>query len=269
MQLIILFIFTLLSYFSVTDHETIERSFPTASKILVDNINGNIHVTGVSGKQLHFKAEKTITAESNDALAEAKRDVKLDVSTQGDFVRLYVDGPFREHDRGHRFYGYEVKFDYDIEVPIGTELILRTVNAGEIVVKGTSGTFDIRHVNGAITMEKVSGAGIVSSVNGPIQFSFAKNPTADVKIHTVNGKIDVHFPSPPNADLKFRTVNGHVYSDFDVAPLPLNASGTVENRNGKFIYKGDRSQSGRIGKGGPLLDFETVNGSVQLRTKSE
>jgi len=251
---------------SVDDRETIERTFPSATKLLVDNINGAIHVTGVQGNSLHFKAEKQITAESSEALAEAKRDVKLDVSTQGAFVRLYVDGPFREHDRGRQFYGYQVKFDYDIQVPINTELILKTVNGGEITVKGTSGTFDVRHVNGAVTMENISGSGTVNSVNGPLKISFTQNPAQTTKFHTVNGGIDVHFKAPLNADMKFKSINGHVYTDFDVAALPMSV-GTTETRNGKFIYKGDRSQAGRIGKGGPELDFETINGSVHLYTK--
>ena len=263
-------IWLILSLFSASldDHEVIERSFPNTTKLLVDNINGSIRVTGVSGNTMHFKAEKQVTAESPEALADAKRDVKLDVSAQGSFVRLYVDGPFREHDRGHQFYGYQVKFDYDIQVPIGAELILKTVNGGEITVKGTAGTFDVRHVNGAVTMENISGAGVVSSVNGPIKVFFIKNPTAATKIHTVNGGVDVHFQAPLNADMKFKTVNGHVYADFDVTPLPMSV-GTTETRNGRFIYKGDRSQSGRIGKGGPELNFETVNGNVRLQTKSE
>jgi DUF4097 and DUF4098 domain-containing protein YvlB len=266
MSYLLLLILSLFSA-SVDDRETIERSFPNATKLLVDNINGNIHVTGAAGNTLHFKAEKQITADSPEALAEAKRDVKLDVSTQGSFVRLYVDGPFREHDRGRQFYGYQVKFDYEIQVPANTELVLKTVNGGEIAVKGTSGTYDVRHVNGAVTMENIAGSGTVSSVNGPLKVSFSRNPTEASKFHTVNGEIDVHFHQPFNADMKFKTINGHVYSDVDATALPMSV-GTTETRNGRFIYKGDRSQAGRFGKGGPELDFETINGSVHIFTKN-
>jgi DUF4097 and DUF4098 domain-containing protein YvlB len=265
MAAMIWFILALLS-FSTEDHETIQRSFPNTNKILVDNINGSIHVTGVSGNELRFKAEKTITAESAEAMAEAKRDIKLDVSTQGSYVRLYVDGPFREHDRGWQYYGYKVKFDYDIEVPIGAELILKTVNGGEITVKGTSGTYDIHHVNGAITMENVAGFGSVRSVNGPIKVGFSHNPNQPSKFNTVNGAIEVHLQSPLNADLKFKTVNGHVYTDFDVTALGAGP-GSTETKNGKFIYRSDQRRSGRAGNGGPELSFETVNGNVRLQTK--
>jgi DUF4097 and DUF4098 domain-containing protein YvlB len=181
-------------------------------------------------------------------------------------VRLYVDGPFREHDRGWQFYNYKVKFDYNIEVPTGAELILKTVNGGEITVKGTGGTYDVRHVNGAITMENISGSGGVHSVNGPIKVSYSRNPSQPSKFNTVNGAIEVRLQSPLNADLRFKTLNGHIYSDFDVNALPANV-GTTETKNGKFIYRSDRMQSGRVGTGGPELTFETVNGNIRLQTK--
>jgi DUF4097 and DUF4098 domain-containing protein YvlB len=250
----------------VEERETIQRTIPNATKLLVDNIDGSIHVTGVAGNEVRFTAVKQITADSAEAMAEAKRNVKLDVSTQGSYVRMYVDGPFRQHDRGWQYYGYKVRFDYDIQVPIGAELILKTVNGGEISVKGTEGAFDIRHVNGAITMENLAGAGTVSTVNGAIKVGFAKNPGAATKFHTVNGSIDVRLQAPVNADFHFKTLNGAVYTDFDLSALPLSV-GTAEIRNGRFVYRGDKTQAGRAGSGGAELDFETVNGSVRLRSK--
>jgi hypothetical protein len=252
---------------SIEDRSTIQHSFPGAQKLLVDNIQGSIRVTATPGNEVRVKAEETITAESADALAEAKRDVKLDISTQGSFARVYVDGPFRGHDRGERFYGYRVKFDYEIQVPAGTELILKTVNGGEISVKGTNGPFEVSNVNGAISMEQIGGSGKVRTVNGPLTIAFSRNPTQPSSFHTVNGVVDVHFQPSLAADLAFRTMNGHIYSDFDVAGMPAPA-GVTENRNGKFVYRGNRSTMGRAGAGGPELSFETINGDIRLRTKN-
>ena len=69
-------------------------------------------------------------------MAEAKRDVKLDMSQQGNFVRLYVDGPFRSGNgvnyRGDDYYGYRVVVDFDVQVPYDTEVVLKTINHGDI-----------------------------------------------------------------------------------------------------------------------------------------
>src|SRR5207302_1655226 len=108
------------------DKEEIQRSFSFTGadphKLLVDNISGFIHVTGYSGVQVQVSVAKHIGADANAAILEAKRDVKLDMSQQGNFVRLYVDGPFRNTNgngtnyRGDDYYGYRVTFDYEIQV---------------------------------------------------------------------------------------------------------------------------------------------------------
>ena len=129
----------------------------------MDNISGYVHVTGYSGSQVQVSVEKHIGADSNEAMAEAKRDVKLDMSQQGNFVRLYVDGPFRTNNgmnyRGDDYYGYRVIFDYDIQVPSDTELVLKTINHGDIVVRKTTGDYEINGLNGGIEMEEISGSG--------------------------------------------------------------------------------------------------------------
>src|ERR1019366_5906010 len=80
------------------EKEAIRRTFDVAAgsgvrKLLVDNIHGFVHVTGTSGSQVQVSIEKHIYAESTEAMAEAKRDVKMDMSQQGNFVRCYEDGP--------------------------------------------------------------------------------------------------------------------------------------------------------------------------------
>jgi hypothetical protein len=252
------------------EQETINRSFNVSSasnakKVLVDNINGYIHVTGYDGSEVRMTAQKRIRAESNEALEEAKRDVKLDISQQGNFVRIYVDGPFRSHDRGDRYYGYAVMFDYDIQAPAGTELVLSTVNHGEVNVTGMTGDYELRNVNGGIALEQVSGSGMVNTVNGPVSAHFSRNPAKPASFRTVNGQMDFYFQPGLDADLRFKTVNGGIYTDFDVTGRLAPAS-AGEMRNGKFVYRHDHSVMGRTGKGGPELSFDTVNGSIRLRT---
>ena len=124
------------------EKETIKRTFDAAGsgprKLLVDNIHGFIHVTGAAGSQVQVTVEKHVYADSSEAMAEAKRDIKLDMSQQGNFVRCYEDGPFRSangtHYRGDRYYGYRVVFDFDVQVPYDTELVLKAVNHGDILV---------------------------------------------------------------------------------------------------------------------------------------
>src|SRR5437588_11961283 len=76
----------------INEQETLRRSFDVSGaanpkKLLVDNISGSIRVAGYSGSQVQVVVQQQIHADSNEAVAEAKRDVKLDMSQPGSFVR--------------------------------------------------------------------------------------------------------------------------------------------------------------------------------------
>src|SRR5580704_4515074 len=72
----------------VEDHETIHKTFHVAagenvSKLISDQINGPIRVTGGSGSDIVITVEKRMRAESKSDLADAKKDVKLDMTQEG------------------------------------------------------------------------------------------------------------------------------------------------------------------------------------------
>jgi hypothetical protein len=255
------------------EKEAIRKTFDTGAsgrKLLVDNIHGYVHVTGYSGTQVQVSVDKHILADREEAVAEAKRDVKLDMSQQGNFVRLYEDGPFRTSNgtnyRGEDYYGYRVVLNFEIQVPFDTEVVLKTVNQGDIQVKKTTGDYDIHGLNGGIEMEDVAGSGLVSTLNGTVKVTYSKNPAKATQFKTLNGAVDVYFRDGLNADLKFKKLNGGIYTDFDVTSMPESDAGA--SRNGKFLYRSEGRISGRTGKGGPELSFETLNGSIRLHSKT-
>lgn len=263
--------------FKLEENDTVRQTFgfgqgSNAHKVLVDNVNGFIHVTSYSGSGIQMVAHKKIRAESKEAMEEAKRDVKLDTSQQGNFVRLYVDGPFRSHDghhdRGSRYYGYEVTFDFDVQIPADTEVTLATVN-GEVTAEGVSSHFDVSNINGGIDMKRVAGSGTAHTINGSLTVHFRKNPTGESSFNTLNGALDVYFQPNLSANLKFKTFNGSIFSDFDVLPAPAETTGDVERGKGKFIYRGHRFSTARAGAGGPELVFDAFNGNIRLHQAAQ
>ncbi len=86
----------------IDTHEAAQKSFEIpagsgARRLLVDNTYGFIHVTAASGNQVRVSVDRETRAWSKEAAAEAQRQVKLDMDQQGNFVRLYADGPFRNN----------------------------------------------------------------------------------------------------------------------------------------------------------------------------
>jgi len=255
------------------DRETINRTFKVAagdnvSKLLVDNVNGFIHVTGGAGSEIRVKVEKHIRGESQSDLDRAKHDVTVDMSQDGNSVKLYENGPFRTRDGvnwSSDRYRYSVTFDYEIEAPSGAQLELKELN-GAIEVKNSSGNFKVNTLNGKIDMQEIAGAGSVRSLNGAVKVAFTRNPTAESSFHTLNGPIDIYFQPSLDADISFKTLHGGVYSDFDVTTVPAVLQG--EGSGTRFVYRTGGNMKVRAGKGGPALSFHTLNGAIRLHSKA-
>ena len=251
-----------------TIQKTLELSAPPM-RLVVDNVEGYVHVTGTDGSAVRIIAHETIRAETSSDLQQAKSEVKLDIDSKPGSVSVYYDAPWRCNNgccngcNDHRRF-YSVTYDIDVQVPHGARTVLSTVNGGDIRVDGTA-DFDVSNVNGGIAMNGISGAGDAHTVNGPITIHFAKNPSSPCDFKSINGEMDAYFPGELSADLAFKTFNGQIYSDFDVQPRAVQTSQT-ERQGGKFkfVYRSNGVRGGRTGKGGPEMTFDAFNGNIRL-----
>jgi hypothetical protein len=255
------------------DREEIKKIFPAAGikRLLVDNISGSINIVGKPIAEIRVVARRTIKGESDEKIVEAKEDVKLEFHQDRDRLEIIVTAPWRNGDhvnwRGKEFYGYEVQYDFEIEVPRDIILFAHTVNEGDIDVQDVRGRFDLKNVNGAISAKGLAAEGNAHTVNGSVEISFAVSPKEDCSFKTINGRIEVELPATFAADVRFKTMNGKVYSDFEYEDLPPE-SVNVERKYGKRVYRRGENSRIRIGGGGPQLRFETLNGNINiLKTK--
>lgn len=265
------------SRYPVMDESTITRTLSFAaggSRILdVRNISGFIHVEGTNDSSVEMSVRKVIRAETQDDLAAAQRDVRLDFRDASARVEATVtdrrghvcgernDDGDRRWDRVH----YDVRFDFTIRVPRDARLRLCTINGGDVIVTGTNGDFEIDNVNGLIEMNRVAGSGSAHTVNGRVSITFTANPKGASSFKTINGNVDVSFLDGLSADLAMKTMNGGLFTDFDVEPLAAKVSAAGERRNGRFVYRANEFTRVRVGGGGPEITFETLNGNVRAR----
>jgi hypothetical protein len=266
------------SRYTVQEKDTIRRTLEFSGSgnrtIELDNVSGSIHVAGTNGRSVEMVANRTIRAESQDRVRDAQRDVQLDIADGAETVRIYVNGPFRcncsNGSDGWRSFGarwndpgYRVDMDFDLTVPQGTKLRLRTVNSGDITVENTSGDFEVENVNGKIIMTDIRGSGRAETVNGRVTVSFAENPKSDSSFKSTNGAIEVSFQPNLSANLQMKTFNGGLFTDFDVTSLP-NAAPSAERVNGRFVYRRNSFSGFRVGSGGPEIKFDGFNGDVRV-----
>jgi hypothetical protein len=226
------------------EQETIRKSFTGAHKLLaVDNIFGSIEVVGGQSNQVEIVVTKTLRAESKERLEAAKKEVTLDITDQPDVLKLYVNGPFRcncDCDGGcnqgcgwHGDQGYQVKFDFQIQVPRNIDLKLRTVNSGHVNVRDVIGNFAVSNVNG--------GAARAKTVNGGVKVVFRENPKENSEFGTINGPVDLYFARDLSADFRFKTMNGHIYTDFPMTSLAARPA-RAENQGGDRGCENGRSR---------------------------
>ena len=232
----------------------------------LSNITGSVRIVGEDRSDLSVVATRTIVRQgaSGDAGPTPDfRDGSEHVLVCGDSQRCgcRIDSPRDTWDEGRT----RVRTEFEVHVPHATTLDVCTVNGGTLRVQGTQGTFRIANVNGDVEVQDVSGSGRLSTVNGRIDAQFTAPPRDGATFRTVNGRIVVTLPASLSADLRLRTLHGGLYTDFDTTPLPAHA--TTDQRNGRFIYRSDRYTTVRVGAGGPELQFETVNGDIQVRKK--
>jgi hypothetical protein len=259
----------------VEQNETIQKTYPLAGaapkKVIVDNVNGSIHVTGYAGSEVRLTARMRLRAESTETAERARRDVRLDISQDANTVRFYVDGPFRCRDGGvhmDRDPGYQVKYDFELQVPQDSAIDLKTINDGEIKVDGVGGDYKVDNINGGIEMTELSGSGKVYALNGRVRISFRQNPRDKSSFGSLNGEVRVSFQPDFNADVRFKTFNGGVYTDYPVTYLPLPAA-AAERREGKFVYKSSEWSAVRVGRGGPELSFDAFNGNIRILNRGQ
>jgi len=251
------------------DRETIHKTFHVAagenvSKLISDQINGPIRVTGTSGSEVEIMVEKRIRAEMKSDLDDARREVKLDITQNGNEVKLYEDNPGRHGDGWHRRH-YSVVFECDVKVPTGAALDLQTMN-GAIEVRNVAGDYKVHTMNGKVDMDEIGGAGPVETMNGSVHVAFSRNPARESSFHTMNGSVDVYFHSEPDADFTIETMHGGVYADFDVTTMPSTVKGEISSN--RVVYRTGGTMHVRAGKGGPQISLHTMNGSIHLHSKS-
>lgn len=262
---------------AVTHSETQSGEFELAAvegrrTLIVDTVWGAIRVTGREGvgDAVRMTVTKRIEAASESWMDRARSEVELKVFTDPGSLELFVDGPWRDR-RNRREWAreevdldYEVTYDFVLEVPTDTDLRLKTVLAGNVVVAGVGGRHDVSNVTGDVELDDVRGSGRFETVSGSVSGSFTGPPRGPSRWKTVSGDVEIRLAPDLDADLMLASSWGEIWSEYPVDPLPALPAKT-STRKGKLVIKADRGARFRVGAGGPELRFETLSGDIRIR----
>jgi DUF4097 and DUF4098 domain-containing protein YvlB len=215
------------------------RALDPDGRFELENVNGRITLRTWSQDEVRIEAERAATSE------EALSDIEIAISGEGREVRVRTRYPkqtawFSGGNRG--------KVDYEITVPRGADVRLKTVN-GPVDVEGLSGDLRVESVNGGLDLADLEGEVQAKTVNGGIHASFDRVPEGgQYRFKTVNGGIEVSLPDDAGGRLEATTVNGSIDCD-----LPLEVT-----------KKKKRRLEGRLGPGSGSFELGTVNGGIDV-----
>lgn len=203
----------------------------------LQNVNGAVEVQGWDRDVVEVHAVKT--AKQNESDLER---VAIEVTAKPNSVAVATHYPQNE--------GVEVAVEYTIHVPHGAHVEhIGTVN-GTLRIAGVEDLEDIHSVNGNIEIYESSGAVHAHTTNGSLHLELANIcPVNGVAAETTNGSVYLAIPSDTQADLEARSMNGNFFSEL---PLSMQSSQRPREVNGK------------LGRGGPPIRLNTVNGGIRL-----
>jgi len=257
-------------------------------ELVIDNVIGSVDVRVGSGDRVSVTVKQTFEAFDAEEMAEAKREVELEVRDNPGKLELVQGGPWRCSSKRNRSHDgdsdwdrdsscccndqedrdWEVRYDWTVTVPKNVDLTVKSVNDGAIRVEGVTGRLRVRHVNDDVTVVGAAGRVDAKTVNGELKVDFASQPAGDSSFATVNGDIELGFPKGLGADLTFDTLNGEVYTDFPftMARNPPPAPASTEER-GRHRHEVGRRTAATLGSGGVAIDCDTVNGDITIRER--
>ena len=240
-------IFTIASAMAdVTQTKEYNYELKPGGRISLSNINGDVHIEGVAGNQVHIVARKKAgTQEYLDGLA-------VDVKATDELIRIETRHPKSEGSWFNRGGNSSGSVSYDLKVPEKAQLdTIETVN-GNIEVNGVKGSVSVDTVNGKMLLAGLEGDAKLDTVNGSIDAHFNVLGTVQrVSADAVNGRIVLGIPEKASAQIHAETVNGSIDADdFGLKP------------DKGFV---GRDLDGIIGAGEARVHVDTVNGSVTFQ----
>lgn len=251
----------------------ISKQFTLQSGVVaIYNVYGSINVEGYSGDKVIMEIDETISGRSQEIVNQGKNEVKLAFDQKPDSVIAYIEKPYNSkphhswHDGDDTEVKYKIGLEFKVKVPFNTNLRVSTINDGHIVVKDVYGALNLNNINGPIDIINAKGATDAHTINGAVTANYLKVPAEASSYKTINGEVKVTYPAALSADMEFKSMNGQFYTDFPNAEVMPSKVITTQSKNSKgTTFKLSKNSDVRIGAGGKLFKFETLNGDIYIK----
>ncbi len=158
------------------------------SRILFDNLKGNIHVTGGDAAEIRITGRKTIRAYNKADADKASAQCPLEIVTEGDHVYVRTNQERVPSDR-------QVSTDLEVTIPRGAS----------VEGRGRSGDFDVTGIGGAVEIASDNAGVRLSKIGGGVKVDVKRSDL--VRVIDVSGGAEV---AGRGNDLELENIQGPV-----------------------------------------------------------
>lgn len=265
-------------------HEHREFRLPSAHLVHLRNDDGAVQVYATSREGVHVQADVRVYAQSSSAklLARIYAASLIYTTADAEAVRVVTEPRERPDD-------IEVRVDYNLLVPTGTDVQVEGSNGnvwiskgcGQVTIQGRnadidiaepSGTVEARSTNGRIRLVDASSDAMLQTVNGSI---YAHVLGGSLRATTTNGAIVARVLNPHVKTCDLTTQNGGITVIMDE-----RCSARIDASTGRGAIASDfpvatppdspkrHRLRGLIGEGRIGLNLATLNGNIWITRNS-
>ena len=241
---------------------------PTRSNLNVNNRNGSVEISGLTGDQNLTNAFGEVTLQNISGRVQIRnrndRVIVEDITGATEIVNEFgnvegrrINGSVGVRDRNATVELDEIKGDAKVSNAFGStsakniqgSLSVDTRNGGvDAINVGSDVTVDNQFEN--VKLEDVKGVVNVKNRNGSVELRYLQPPKNNIRVSNQFGDVKVVLPASSAFSIDARTRYASVSSDFE------GLTRRDEPERGGL--------TGQVGSGGPEIRIENRNGSINI-----
>jgi DUF4097 and DUF4098 domain-containing protein YvlB len=241
---------------------------PTRSNLNVNNRNGSVEISGLTGDQNLTNAFGEVTLQNISGRVQIRnrndRVIVEDITGATEIVNEFgnvegrrINGSVSVRDRNATVELDEIKGDAKVSNAFGStsakniqgSLSVDTRNGGvDAINVGSDVTVDNQFEN--VKLEDVKGVVNVKNRNGSVELRYLQPPKNNIRVSNQFGDVKVVLPASSAFSIDARTRYASVSSDFE------GLTRRDEPERGGL--------TGQVGSGGPEIRIENRNGSINI-----
>lgn len=217
------------------------------TKLVLNNVNGNIKIKDGPDSNISVRAEKIAYVSKKD-MDKKLDNISILIDTSGNVIR--IDSETRKKKSLFSFsFKKNDKVNYDIELPPNFDVQIDNTN-GNVNISGLQGEIETDIINGNIKLDNVTGKTVLDITNGKV--NAALDSSNGLKVNIINGSVKLELGNSFGGKFVLDVTNGKInYNDI------------------KFddVVSDKKSLKGNLGDSDSKIQIDVTNGKITLERK--